>query len=91
MDNIIHSISDVITNSSTELFITPKDSISTVIGELLLSLGLNPNNFLVEKIESNCSGLVRPEEIIITRKFDNEKIPFSDLIRRIFEIKEFNV
>jgi len=90
MDNIIHSISDVITNSSTELFITPKPAAVKAIAELLTALGLNPEDFTVEVFETN-DYVERLKKIVITRNSDNIKIPFSDLINKIFVAKELNV
>jgi len=89
MDSIIHSISNVITNSSTELFITPTGAAVEAIRVLLVSLGLDPAAFSTKIIKTN-EYLERPGKAVLIKKSDNTEIPFSDLINKIFEIKEFN-
>ena len=89
MDNIIHSISNVITNSSTELFITPTSAAVEAIRVLLVSLGLEPDAFSTKIAETN-EYLERRKKVVLIKKSDNIEIPFSDLIDKIFEAKEFN-
>jgi len=89
MDNIIHSISNVITNSSTELFITPTSAAVEAIRVLLVSLGLEPDAFSTKITETN-EYLERRKKVVLIKKSDNTEIPFSDLIDKIFEAKEFN-